>query len=72
MKLIRPKKHGRLWTWPVFLMNLYKGAEPSASVGRALVWGSKGCWVEPHHLRGHCVVSLGEIHALLLSTCSAQ
>ena len=30
------------------------------SVGRALVWRLKGCWLEYIHWRSHCAVSLSE------------
>ena len=49
-----------------------KKAEHSGSVGRALDWGSKGCWFEPHHGRSHCVVSLNKTLYQQLSTGSIR
>ena len=46
--------------------------EGSGSVGRALDWGLKGCWFEPHHWWCHCVVSLSKTLYPLLSTGSTQ
>ena len=38
------------------------------SVGRVLVWRSKGCLLEYIHLRSHCAVSLSETLYLPLSS----
>ena len=35
-----------------------KHGERSGSVGRALDWGLKGLWFEPHRKQSHCVESL--------------
>ena len=37
---------------------MYRAA--AHSVGRALVWRSKGCWLEYIHWGSHCAVSLSE------------
>ena len=37
-------------------------------VGRALDWGSRGCWLEPSSWLSHCVVSLSQSLYPLLST----
>ena len=47
-------------------------AESSGSVGRALDWGWKGCWFEPHCRQRHCVVSLSKTLYPLLSTGSTS
>ena len=44
----------------------------SGSVGRALDWGSKGCWFTPHCRKSHCVLSLSKTLCPLLSTGSTQ
>ena len=54
------------------MMHVKFCAECSGSVGRALDWGSKGCWFEPHGQQSHCVVSLNKSHYRLLSTGPTQ
>ena len=44
--------------------------EHSGSVGRALDWGQKVYWFEPHSRWSHCHVSLSKTLYLLLSTGS--
>ena len=48
------------------------GLQCICSVGRALDWGSKGGWFEPHGKQSHCHVSLRKTLYALLSTGSTQ
>ena len=56
-----PSVIGRRPSWPTHSKNLNITCgygECSGSVGRALAWGSKGCWFEPHRWRRHFICCL--------------
>ena len=55
------------YIWFIFAL-----VERSASLGRALDWGSKGCLFEYHHRQSHYVVSLSKTLYPLLSTCTGS